>query len=137
MGGGGLISLWLYKENNKLRDWKSVFTLHIPPELHTLMTSLFNFFNPSKKHSFGCAANRKSQISAPLLCVCMCIYIFTLTWSFSRNIWLIYYLMQTYYLKNIYSYCGHWAWFVYLWLPLNLIHFSCIWLRHYETIACN
>jgi hypothetical protein len=36
----GLISLWLYKEN-KLRDWKNVFTLHIPPELHTLMASLF------------------------------------------------------------------------------------------------
>jgi hypothetical protein len=29
---GGLISLWLNKENNKLRDWKeNVFTLHIPP----------------------------------------------------------------------------------------------------------
>jgi hypothetical protein len=28
---GGLISLWLYKENNKLRDWKNIFTLHIPP----------------------------------------------------------------------------------------------------------
>jgi hypothetical protein len=28
---GGLISLWLYKENNKLRDWKNVFPLHIPP----------------------------------------------------------------------------------------------------------
>jgi hypothetical protein len=27
----GLISLWLSKENNKLRDWKNVFTLHIPP----------------------------------------------------------------------------------------------------------
>jgi hypothetical protein len=27
----GLISLLLYKENNKLRDWKNVFTLHIPP----------------------------------------------------------------------------------------------------------
>jgi hypothetical protein len=27
----GLISLWLYKENNKLRDWRNVFTLHIPP----------------------------------------------------------------------------------------------------------
>jgi hypothetical protein len=39
--GGGLVSLWLYKENNKLRDWKKVFSLHIPPELHTLMTSLF------------------------------------------------------------------------------------------------
>jgi hypothetical protein len=38
---GGLISLWLYKENNTLRDWKNVFTLNIPPEPHTLMTSLF------------------------------------------------------------------------------------------------
>jgi hypothetical protein len=28
---GGLISLWLYKESNKLLDWKNVFTLHIPP----------------------------------------------------------------------------------------------------------
>jgi hypothetical protein len=28
---GGLISLWLNKENNKLWDWKNVFTLHIPP----------------------------------------------------------------------------------------------------------
>jgi hypothetical protein len=27
----GLISLCLYKENNKLWDWKNVFTLHIPP----------------------------------------------------------------------------------------------------------
>jgi hypothetical protein len=28
---GGLLSLRLYKENNKLQDWKNVFTLHIPP----------------------------------------------------------------------------------------------------------
>jgi hypothetical protein len=27
----GLISLWFYKENNKLQAWKNVFTLHIPP----------------------------------------------------------------------------------------------------------
>jgi hypothetical protein len=39
--GGGLINLWLYKENIKLRDWKNIFTLHISPELHTLMTPLF------------------------------------------------------------------------------------------------
>jgi hypothetical protein len=42
---GGLISLWLYKENNKLRDWKHVFTSHIPPwDPHTydfvVLTSL-------------------------------------------------------------------------------------------------
>jgi hypothetical protein len=34
---------WFYKENNKLRDWKKIFTLHIPPlDLHTLMT-FFSF----------------------------------------------------------------------------------------------
>jgi hypothetical protein len=33
-GEGGPISLWLYKENNKLPDWKNVFTVHIPPS-HT------------------------------------------------------------------------------------------------------
>jgi hypothetical protein len=35
--GGGLISLWLYKENNELRDWKNVFTLHISTvQLHAV-----------------------------------------------------------------------------------------------------
>jgi hypothetical protein len=39
---GELISLWLYKENNKLRDWEKMYLLYIfPPELHTLLTSLF------------------------------------------------------------------------------------------------
>jgi hypothetical protein len=27
---GGLVSPWLYKENNKLQDWKNVFTLWVP-----------------------------------------------------------------------------------------------------------
>jgi hypothetical protein len=41
----GPISLWLYKENCNLRDWKKLFTLHIPPwAYHTcdfvLLTSL-------------------------------------------------------------------------------------------------
>jgi hypothetical protein len=68
----GLISLWLYKEN-KLRNCKNVFTLHIPPELHThLWLHCSNFFNPSKKNSFGYAANRKigkaKDLSA-LLCI--------------------------------------------------------------------
>jgi hypothetical protein len=27
----GLISLWVYKENNNVRDWKNVFTLYNPP----------------------------------------------------------------------------------------------------------
>jgi hypothetical protein len=28
---GELISFWLYKEHNNLRNWKNIFTLHIPP----------------------------------------------------------------------------------------------------------
>jgi hypothetical protein len=38
---GGLVSLWLYKENNKLRDLKMYLLYIFPPELHTLMASLF------------------------------------------------------------------------------------------------
>jgi hypothetical protein len=45
----GLISLWLYKENNKLRDWKNVFTLHTPLSCTHLWLRCCNFFNPSKK----------------------------------------------------------------------------------------
>jgi hypothetical protein len=37
----GLISLWLYKESNNLRDRKMHLLYIFPPELHTLMTSLF------------------------------------------------------------------------------------------------
>jgi hypothetical protein len=54
----GLISLWLYKEN-KLRDWNNIFTLRIPPSSTHLWLRCSNFFIPSKKNSFGCAANRK------------------------------------------------------------------------------
>jgi hypothetical protein len=64
---GGLISLWLYKENNKLRDWKN-YLLYIFPLRSTHIWPLCsNLFSPSKKNYFGCAANRKSQklISTP------------------------------------------------------------------------
>jgi hypothetical protein len=38
--GGGLINLWLYKEQTT--GLKKMYLLYIsPPELHTLMTSLF------------------------------------------------------------------------------------------------
>jgi hypothetical protein len=48
--GGGLISLWLYKENYKLRHWKNLFTLYIHPLSSThLWLRCSNFFNPSKK----------------------------------------------------------------------------------------
>jgi hypothetical protein len=46
-----------------------MYLLYIfPPELHThLRLRSSNFFNPSKKNYFACAANKKSQrlISAP------------------------------------------------------------------------
>jgi hypothetical protein len=35
----GLISLWIYKENNGIE--KKYLLYIFPPELHTLMTSLF------------------------------------------------------------------------------------------------
>jgi hypothetical protein len=38
---GKMISFWLYKDNNKLRDWKNVFTLHIPP---LSSTHTYDFF---------------------------------------------------------------------------------------------
>jgi hypothetical protein len=50
---------------------KNVFTLLFPPLSPTrLRLRCSNFFNPSKKNSFGCAANRKigkaKDLSAPL-----------------------------------------------------------------------
>jgi hypothetical protein len=55
----GAVSLWLYKEN-KLWDWKNVFSLRIPlwalPHLWLLCS---NFFNLSKKNYFVCVENNK------------------------------------------------------------------------------
>jgi hypothetical protein len=49
-------------QNNKLRDWKNVFTYKVFPLSCTHLWLLcVNFFNPSKKSSFGCAENRKSE----------------------------------------------------------------------------
>jgi hypothetical protein len=56
----GLMRLWLYKENNKLRDWKNEFTYSPLSSTH-LWLRCSNFFNPSKKNYSDCAANRKSQ----------------------------------------------------------------------------
>jgi hypothetical protein len=56
----GLISLRLYKENNKLRDWKKcIYSSYSPSSTH-IWLRCSNFFNPPKKNSFGCAANRKT-----------------------------------------------------------------------------
>jgi hypothetical protein len=54
----GLISLCLCTKNNRLRDWKNVFTYSHLSSTH-LWLRCCNFFNPSKKNSFSCAANRK------------------------------------------------------------------------------
>jgi hypothetical protein len=67
---GRLISLSLYKEN-KLRDWKKcIYSTYSPVSSTHLRLRCSNFFNPSKKNSFGCAANRKigkaKDLSAPL-----------------------------------------------------------------------
>jgi hypothetical protein len=64
----GLISLWLYKENNKLRDWKNVFTLHIPPWApHTydfvILTSLTH---PRKILLAVLKIGKAKNLSAPL-----------------------------------------------------------------------
>jgi hypothetical protein len=60
--GRGLISLWLYKENNKLRDWKKcIYYTYSPLSSTHLWLRCSNLFNPSKKNSLGCGANRKSQ----------------------------------------------------------------------------
>jgi hypothetical protein len=58
----GLISLWLYKEHNKLQDWRNViYSTYSPLNSTHLWLRCSNFFNPSKKNYFGCAANRTSQ----------------------------------------------------------------------------
>jgi hypothetical protein len=56
---GGLLSLWLYKDN-KLRDWKkSIYSIYSPLSSTHVWLRFYNFIKPSKKNSFGCAANRK------------------------------------------------------------------------------
>jgi hypothetical protein len=54
----GLISLWLYKEN-KLRDENYIYSTYSPLSSTHLWLRCSNFFNPSKKNSFGCAASKK------------------------------------------------------------------------------
>jgi hypothetical protein len=68
----GLISLWLYKENNKLRDSKKcIYSTYSPLSSTHLWLRCSNFFNPSKKNSFDFAADRKigkaKDLSALLL----------------------------------------------------------------------
>jgi hypothetical protein len=152
-GGGWLISLWFYKENNKLWDWKKcIYSTYYPlssahfffflfiltangflpgdsdntirhntqithitqnnttikrntehKTTHTIKDTLHrmntnnhhytwlrcsNFFNPSMKNYFGCAANREigksKDLSAPLLNVT--IYVIVWWWRSHKNI---------------------------------------------------
>jgi hypothetical protein len=78
--GEGLVSLWLYKENNKLWDWKKIYiySTYSPLSSTHLWLRYFNFFNPSKKHCSGYVANRKTgnrksqkRISIPTYSICI------------------------------------------------------------------
>jgi hypothetical protein len=55
---GGLINLWLYKENEGLK--KFIYSTYSPLSSTHLWLRCSNFFNPSRENSFGSAANRKS-----------------------------------------------------------------------------
>jgi hypothetical protein len=63
----GLISLWLYKENNKLRDWKKyIYSTYSPLSSTHLWLRCSNFFNPSKKKMFWlCCKPRVDEIGKP------------------------------------------------------------------------
>jgi hypothetical protein len=51
------VSLWLYKEDNKPRDWKKCIYI-FTAELHThLWLCCSDFCNPFKEKSFGCVTN--------------------------------------------------------------------------------
>jgi hypothetical protein len=65
---GGLISLWLYKGNYKLRDWKNVFTLYIPPWApHTYcFVVLTSLTHPRKIILFVLQIGKAKDLSAPL-----------------------------------------------------------------------
>jgi hypothetical protein len=66
--GAGLIILWLYKENNKLRGWKNVFTLYIPPWApHTYDFVILTSLTHSRKILFVVLQIGKAEdLSAPL-----------------------------------------------------------------------
>jgi hypothetical protein len=72
----GLISLWLYKENKKQRDWNNIFTLHIPPWApHTydffVLTSLTD---PRKILLAVLQIGKAKDLSAPLSMAYVCLF---------------------------------------------------------------
>jgi hypothetical protein len=103
---GGLISLWLYKENNKLRDWKKIIYIFPLSSTH-LWLRCSNFFNLFKKNYFGYAANRKIGnrenkilIITPTYCFTTC---FGSLFLSSGKIFLL-----TLYFAVIFPYIGQW-----------------------------
>jgi hypothetical protein len=63
-----MISLWLYKENNKLRDWNTVFTLHIPswaPYIYDFVV-LTSLSHPRKILLVVLQVGKSKDLSAPL-----------------------------------------------------------------------
>jgi hypothetical protein len=83
---GGLISLWLYKENNKLQDWKNVFTLHIPPWApHTyVFVVLTSLTHPRKNLLVVLKIGKAKEWSAPL---CMFDYLCVLFVGDDVELW--------------------------------------------------
>jgi hypothetical protein len=56
----GLISLWLYKKKQQATGLKKcIYSTYSPLSSTYLWLRYSNFFNPSKKNYFGCAASRK------------------------------------------------------------------------------
>jgi hypothetical protein len=72
--GRRLISLWRYKENNKLRDWKKyIYSTYSPWAPHIDEFVVLTSLTHPTKNSFDCAANRKmgnrkSQVCITKLC---------------------------------------------------------------------
>jgi hypothetical protein len=64
----GLRSLWLYKENNKLRDWKKIFIVHMPFwGTHTYdFVVLTSLTHPRKIHLVVLQIRKAKDLSAPL-----------------------------------------------------------------------
>jgi hypothetical protein len=63
---GGLISLWLYKENNKLRDWKNVFTVHTPPwSPHTYELFVLTSLTHPRKFFWLCCKQKNRKWEKP------------------------------------------------------------------------
>jgi hypothetical protein len=57
---GGLRSFGIIKKTTSYGIGKMYLLYIFPPELQTRLRCS-NFFNPSKKNYFGCAANRKCE----------------------------------------------------------------------------